>query len=96
MPLVFISSPFRRYDNAVVVTKIKEATCTDCKKLVEIVDIAPFGVIRQDFLDNNNLYSSETPKSCYELINTYTNFMIELFRKFFRQKIFLTSIIIRS
>lgn len=73
LPLVFISSPFRRYDNAVVVTKIKEATCTDCEKLVEIVDIALFGMIRQDFLGNNNLYSSEIPKSRYELINTYTN-----------------------
>ncbi len=73
LPLVFISSHFRRYDNAVVVTKIEEATFDDCEKLVEIVDAALFGMVRQDFLGNSNLYSSEIPKSCYELINIYTN-----------------------
>ena len=73
LPLVFISSRFRRYQNAVIVTKIEEATSDDCEKLVEIVDTALFSMVRQDFLGNSNLYSSEIPKSCYELINIYTN-----------------------
>lgn len=71
LPLVFINGPFHYYENAVVITKIKEAISVDCNKLVEIIGVAPFNMIRKEFSGNNNLYSSKISKSCYELINTY-------------------------
>lgn len=77
LPLVFISSSFRRYENAVVVTKIEEAT-VDCSKLVEIIEVNPFSIIRKEFLGNNNLYSSELIKDCYELVNQYVENYIKI------------------
>lgn len=72
LPLVFIRSPFYHYENAVVITDIKEATSADCNKLVKIIGVTPFNVVRKEFPGNNNLYSSELIKGCRELVNQYT------------------------
>ena len=81
LPLVFINSSFRYYENAVVITEIKEATSVDCSKLVEIIEVYPFSMIREGLPGNNNLYSSEISKSCYDLISTYTNNYTKLYFK---------------
>lgn len=72
LPLVFINSPFRHYENAVVITKIEEATSTDCEELTEITGITLFGMVRkEDYLGSVNLYSKQAVKSCYELMDKY-------------------------
>lgn len=71
LPLVFINSPFRHYENAVVITKIEEATSVDVNKLVEIVEVTPFSTLRNEFPGNNNLNSYGLIKDCYELVNQY-------------------------
>lgn len=81
LPLVFINSPFRYYENAVVITKIEEATSVDVNKLVAIIGVTPFSTLRDEFPGNNNLYSSEIPNSCYGLISTYTNNYTKLYFK---------------
>ena len=81
LPLVFINSSFRYYENAVVITEVKEATSVDCSKLVEIIEVYPFSMIREELPGNNNLYSSEISKSCYDLISTYTNNYTKLYFK---------------
>lgn len=71
LPLVFINSPFRHYENAVVITKIEEATSVDVNKLVEIVGVTPFSTLRDEFSGNSNLDSYGLTKDCYELVNQY-------------------------
>ena len=78
LPLVFISSSFRWYANAVVITEIKEATSVDCSKLIEIIEVNLFSVIRAEFPGNNNLYSSELIKGCHELVNQYVENYIKI------------------
>lgn len=81
LPLVFINSPFRHYENAVVITKIEEATSVDCKKLVEIIGVTPFSTLREEFPGNNNLYIYELIKDCYELVNQYAENYIKTISK---------------
>ena len=71
LPLVFINSSFRYYENAVVITKIEEATSVDVNKLVEVTGVTPFSTLRDEFPGNNNLYSSEISNGCYGLIRCH-------------------------
>lgn len=80
LPLVFINSSFRHYENAVI-TKIEEATSADCKKLVEIIRVTPFSTLREEFPGNNNLDSCELIKDCYELVNQYAENYIKTISK---------------
>ena len=81
LPLVFINSTFRHYENAVVITKIEEATSADCKKLVEIIGVTPFSTLRDEFPGNNNLDSYGLIKGCYELVNQYVENYIKISSK---------------
>lgn len=81
LPLVFINSPFRHYENAVVITKIEEATSVDCDKLVEIIGVTPFSTLRDEFPGNNNLDSCGLIKGCYELVNQYVENYIKISSK---------------
>ena len=71
LPLVFINSLFHNYTNAVIITKIEEATSVNVDTLVEIVGITPFSTLRDEFPGNNNLDSCGLIKGCYELVNQY-------------------------
>ena len=81
LPLVFINSPFRYYENAVVITKIEEATSVNVDTLVEIVGITPFSTLRDEFPGNNNLDSCGLIKGCYELVNQYVENYIKISSK---------------
>lgn len=81
LPLVFINSPFRHYENAVVITKIEEATSVDINKLVEIIGVTPFSTLRDEFPGNNNLDSDGLIKGCYELVNQYAENYIKISSK---------------
>lgn len=81
LPLVFINSPFRHYENAVVITKIEEATSVDVNKLVEIVGVTPFSTLRDEFSGNSNLDSCGLIKDCYELVNQYVAKYIKISSK---------------
>ena len=81
LPLVFINSPFRHYENAVVITKIEEATSTDVNKLVEIIGVTSFSTLRDEFPGNNNLDSCGLIKGCYELVNQYVENYIKISSK---------------
>lgn len=81
LPLVFINSPFRYYENAVVITKIEEATSADVNKLVNIIGVTPFSTLRDEFPGNNNLDSHGLIKGCYELVNQYVENYIKISSK---------------
>lgn len=81
LPLVFINSPFRNYENAVIITKIEEATSVDCNKLVEITGVTPFSTLRDEFPGNNNLDSDGLINDCYELVNQYAEKYIKISSK---------------
>ena len=81
LPLVFINSLFHNYTNAVIITKIEEATSVNVDTLVEIVGITPFSTLRDEFPGNNNLDSYELIKDCYELVNQYVENYIKISSK---------------
>lgn len=81
LPLVFINSPFRYYENAVVITKIEEATSVDVNKLVAIIGVTPFSTLRDEFPGNNNLYSCGLIKDCYKFVNQYVENYIKISSK---------------
>ena len=78
LPLVFINSLFHNYTNAVIITKIEEATSVNVDTLVEIVGVTPFSTLRDEFPGNNNLFSYELIKDCYELVNQYIENYIKI------------------
>lgn len=81
LPLVFINSLFHNYTNAVIITKIEEATSVNVDTLVEIVGVTPFSTLREEFPGNNNLDSCGLIKGCYELVNQYVENYIKISSK---------------